>query len=63
MTIISSSVPPPEAAAAVLSEEARWVAWKARGAREDMLVRRRMRVVLPMVAAVAIAAFYLVMVR
>jgi hypothetical protein len=63
MAILSSSVPPPEAASAALSEEARWVAWKARGAREDMLVRRRLRVVLPMVAVAAIAAFYLVMVR
>lgn len=60
----NESTPVPTAAlAAPLSEEARWVAWKARGAREDMQVRRRMRVLLPLLAVAAIVVFYLVMVR
>ena len=53
----------PPGAAPVLSEEARWVAWKARGAKEDLVVRQRMRVVLPLLALGAAGLFYVVMAR
>jgi hypothetical protein len=59
------AVPPTVGApsSAHLSEDARWVAWKARGAREDLLVRGRLRVVLPLLAVAAAGIFYAVMVR
>ena len=46
-----------------LSEDARWAAWKARGAHEDLLVRGRLRIALPLLAVVAAVIFYLGMVR
>jgi hypothetical protein len=57
-----TTAPPPHGPP-VLSEEARWVAWQARSAKEDMAVRRRMRVVLPLLALGAAGLFYVVMVR
>jgi hypothetical protein len=46
-----------------LSEDSRWAAWKARGTQEDLLVRARLRVALPLLAVAAAVLFYFGMVR
>ncbi len=38
--------------------EARWATWQARGAAHDRAVRARMRIVLPIAAALALALAY-----
>jgi len=38
--------------------DARWAAWVARGAEHDRKIRRRLAVVLPIIAAVAVAVAY-----
>ena len=41
--------------------DARWTAWKARGASHDSAVRRNLAAMLPAIAIVAVAVYFLIL--